>query len=255
MRDEAGISFTEPGSDGNEPDLGNLSQLVFGDITFSTPPEFPDPTFPVFASVTDNNFVLIVPFPAALSHDPTRVEYRVAVSVPVKDGMAPHAPSKEYIQSLLDRCAPRAVSVPRIEETYSTSRYRTRAAVADRAFARLSGGGIVLLVGDAAHIHSPLGGQGMSLGIRDAISLGAALRASLARDEEISAVNELLTDWAKYRRTRALAAVQLTKGAMGVVIAPRTFLRRIGFGLLRFLGRFTFVKRMVAYRLSGLAEV
>jgi 2-polyprenyl-6-methoxyphenol hydroxylase-like FAD-dependent oxidoreductase len=39
--------------------------------------------------------------------------------------------------------------------------------------------GRLLLAGDAAHIHSPLGGQGLNLGIGDAASLGAKLAATI----------------------------------------------------------------------------
>lgn len=39
--------------------------------------------------------------------------------------------------------------------------------------------GRVLLAGDAAHVHSPAGGQGLNLGLGDAISLGGKLAAVL----------------------------------------------------------------------------
>jgi hypothetical protein len=42
--------------------------------------------------------------------------------------------------------------------------------------------GPVLLAGDAAHIHSPLGGQGLNLGLGDAMNLGWKLAATLRGD-------------------------------------------------------------------------
>jgi hypothetical protein len=42
--------------------------------------------------------------------------------------------------------------------------------------------GQVLLAGDAAHIHSPLGGQGLNLGLGDAMNLGWKLAATIRGD-------------------------------------------------------------------------
>ncbi|KAJ7729061.1 FAD/NAD-P-binding domain-containing protein [Mycena maculata] len=270
VRQETGISFNDPDGD-EEHDYGNLSQLVLGDVTFSSPPQFPPPASKVLGSLSDGNFVLLAPFPASVSPDPDRLVYRFASSVPTEDGTAPHAPSTEYLQSLLNRCAPPAVSSypavnphpVHIEKTYWSSRYRTRSAIAERAFARLGDqreSGVVLLIGDAAHIHSPVGGQGMSLGIRDAISLGPALRAhiNLAVQEQGASSDQdrLLADWAASRHGRALAVIALTKGALGIIASSRMVWRRwFGFTILRLLGSFKFIQRMVAYRLSGLAEI
>ena len=53
----------------------------------------------------------------------------------------------------------------------------------DRAFqASRYRDGRVLLAGDAAHIHSPLGGQGLNLGLGDAMNLGWKLAATIRGD-------------------------------------------------------------------------
>jgi hypothetical protein len=64
----------------------------------------------------------------------------------------------------------------------------------------------VFLVGDAAHIHSPAGGQGMNLAIGDAFNLGWKL-ALVARGQ---ARSELLDSYEAERRPVALAVLRGT---------------------------------------------
>jgi 2-polyprenyl-6-methoxyphenol hydroxylase-like FAD-dependent oxidoreductase len=264
VRSEAGIPFNDPNGD-EKHDYGNLSQLALGDVSFTSPPQLDTPDG-VSLTFSDGNFTLFTPFPADASPDKTRSVYRIVSSVPVEDGTAPHAPSAEYLQSLMDRCGPPSLSSDsavnphptRVEKVYWSSRYRTRSAVAERYFARKPNGeGAVLLIGDAAHIHSPIGGQGMSLGIRDAISLGPVLKAHIDSADGIAS-DTLFEEWAASRHKRAVSVVALTKETLGIITAPRRVwspLLKLGFAVLRFLGTFKFVKRMVAYRLSGLAEI
>ena len=47
------------------------------------------------------------------------------------------------------------------------------------------GNGNILLAGDVAHVHSPVGGQGMNLGICDAVAVAHAIRSHMkANDTE-----------------------------------------------------------------------
>uniref|UniRef100_UPI0028B0260E FAD-dependent monooxygenase n=1 Tax=Rhizobium sp. TaxID=391 RepID=UPI0028B0260E len=85
--------------------------------------------------------------------------------------------------------------------------------------------GRVLLASDAAHIHSPLGGQGLNLGLGDAINLGWKLAATIRGDapdglldsytSERHPLGARILDWSRAqvalmrpsRSTRALAAI------------------------------------------------
>ena len=84
------------------------------------------------------------------------------VVAPVDD--APERPSVPFVQALLDARGPGGLAVT--EVTWG-SRFRVHHRVADTYRA-----GRVLLAGDAAHVHSPAGGQGMNLGIQDAVRVG-----------------------------------------------------------------------------------
>ena len=91
---------------------------------------------------------------------------------------APEHPSAAYVQALLDARGPereRAV----VHEVLWGSRFHVHHRVADVYRANR-----VLLAGDAAHVHSPAGGQGMNAGILDAMSLADALVAAMRQGKD-----------------------------------------------------------------------
>lgn len=69
------------------------------------------------------------------------------------------------------------LSHEQVTEVRSVSDFRPRAALADR-FRE----GRVFLMGDAAHVHSPAGGQGLNTSVQDAYNLGWKLGAALRGD-------------------------------------------------------------------------
>ena len=90
------------------------------------------------------------------------------------DGGAAHGPEPhtlEHVQETLRRVSNTSVTVNALHAA-TTWTDRARQATTYR-------NGRVLLAGDAAHIHAPLGGQGLNLGLGDAMNLGWKLAATI----------------------------------------------------------------------------
>ncbi len=79
-------------------------------------------------------------------------------------------PGRAHLEAVLRRISGTRVGIAAVHQA-STWTDRARQATRYRA-------GRVLLAGDAAHIHAPLGGQGLNLGLGDAMNLGWKLAAT-----------------------------------------------------------------------------
>jgi 2-polyprenyl-6-methoxyphenol hydroxylase-like FAD-dependent oxidoreductase len=128
-----------------------------------------------------------------------------------------HPVTREHVQEVLRRvsCTDATVTTLRLATTWTD---RARQATTYRR-------GRVLLAGDAAHTHSPLGGQGLNLGLGDALNLGWKLAATLRDDapeglldsytSERHPVGAQVLDWSRAqvalmrpsRSSRALEAI------------------------------------------------
>src|SRR4051794_29786360 len=142
VREASGIGFT--GSAYGE-------SFVLADVTMDWTPG------PQEVSLTFGSAGLTVVAPLPDGH------YRIVATV----NDAPETPDLGFIQRLLDERAPGRGKVTSLAWS---SRFRVHHRVADRFRA-----GRLLLAGDAAHVHSPAGGQGMNTGIQDGFALGNAL--------------------------------------------------------------------------------
>jgi 2-polyprenyl-6-methoxyphenol hydroxylase-like FAD-dependent oxidoreductase len=92
------------------------------------------------------------------------------------DGGAAHSAEPvtlEHVREVLRRVSNTDVTISALH-TVTTWTDRARQATTYR-------NGRVLLAGDAAHIHSPLGGQGLNLGLGDAMNLGWKLAATIQK--------------------------------------------------------------------------
>ena len=161
--------------------------------------------------------------------------YRIVA--PVAD--APEEPSGSFVQEILDTRVGSGVFV--VTDVIWGSRFRIHHRVADTYRA-----GRLLLAGDAAHVHSPAGGQGMNLGIQDAVALADALAAVLGGEPDT-----LLDDYSSARRPIAKGVVTMTDRLTRLATLPRA-VRPIRNAAISLVGRVPAVRRALARQLSGL---
>ena len=159
------------------------------------------------------------------------------VSLPTPGDRAGAAPTLDEIQSLIDERGPGSMRV-HDPETLTTFRCQIRSTQVyrrDRIF----------LAGDAVHIHSPAGGQGMNTGILDATNLAWKLALVVSG----RAPDALLDSYGAERAPVAAQVLGFTQSFVAFGTRPRTPARTLRDAALPAL-RLSAVQRRLAGRMA-----
>jgi 2-polyprenyl-6-methoxyphenol hydroxylase-like FAD-dependent oxidoreductase len=163
------------------------------------------------------------------------------VMSPAPAGRATDPRPEEIVAYLGERLAAEIGGTIRSAEWTSTFHLHRRLADTYRR-------GRMLLTGDAAHIHSPLGGQGMNTGIGD----GENLAWKLALVVSGRADARLLDTYAAERRPIAKDVLQTTSGVTEIVVGDRWLSRQVRDRVAIPLLNRAWVQRLIAERASQL---
>jgi 2-polyprenyl-6-methoxyphenol hydroxylase-like FAD-dependent oxidoreductase len=198
VREASGIGFT--GSTYDE-------SFVLADVEMSWAPGREEVSLTFGAA----GLAVVAPLPGG--------HYRVVATV----DEAPASPDLGFVQRLLDERAP---DQGRVAKLAWSSRFQVQHRLADRYRA-----GRILLAGDAAHVHSPAGGQGMNTGIQDGYALGRAFATGALDDyeekrrpvaERVVAFTDRMTRIATTRQPAARGARDAVLAMLGRLPAFRT---------------------------------
>jgi 2-polyprenyl-6-methoxyphenol hydroxylase-like FAD-dependent oxidoreductase len=165
--------------------------------------------------------------------------FRIVASV----RRAPDEPTITDFESILAECAPR------------NSRWAIRRMDWSSLFhiqhriAKVLRQGQILLAGDAAHVHSPAGGQGMNTGIQDAVSLANALTQAL-RDGDYAILNK----WETERLKIAHSVVNFTDRMTKLATLSSPILKLLRNTAVELMGNIPFAQHVLAEELSELTH-
>jgi 2-polyprenyl-6-methoxyphenol hydroxylase-like FAD-dependent oxidoreductase len=215
VREQAGIGFT-----GDRYD----QSFVLADVRMDWP--LPPDEVQLFFSAA--GLVVVAPLPGG--------HHRVVATM----DDAPETITGADVQSLLDERGPGSVH---IHDLVWGSRFRVHHRVADD-YRR----GPLLLAGDAAHVHSPAGGQGMNTGIQDAVDLGHALIDVLRNGQPDSSLDA----YQSRRRPVAQQVVKLTDRATRMATLSHPAARTARNALVRLVSHVPAARRRIALQLAEL---
>ena len=157
---------------------------------------------------------------------------------------APEKPTAADIQALIDSRGP-TDSGAKVHDVVWSSRFRLHHRIAN-SYRK----GRLLLMGDAAHVHSPAGGQGMNTGLVDAVVLGQIL-ADVVKGKRPENALDL---YEALRRPAALQVLELAGRMTGMATMRSPLKRFVRNAVMSLVNLNPLVKRRIAMALSGLSR-
>ena len=218
IREQASISF-EGGS--------YQESFVLGDVEMDWPISREEVT--LFFS--EKGFMVVGPLPG----DPTH--HRIVATME----HASETPSVADFERILAERGPEDDSAA-IRKLLWSSRFHLQHRVA-----KVLRKGRVLLAGDAAHVHSPAGGQGMNTGIQEAIALAGALKSALESGDD-----EALNVWQKRRLKIDHSVVNLTHRMTKVATASSPATKALRNTVIGIVGQVPMARHALAETLAEL---
>lgn len=219
VREAAGVSF--PG--GRYED-----SFVLADVSM----EWPHGREGVQLYFSPAGLVVVAPLPNG--------EFRIVATM--ED--APEHPGLADIEAIVNERGPQ--NAPAFVTGLSwSSRFRLHHRLAS-AYQR----GRIMLMGDAAHVHSPAGGQGMNTGIVDACVLGRLLGAVIRGEQPTAS----LALYEKLRRPAAAKVLPLAGGLTRMATMTHPAARTARNARLSLMGAVPIARRRMAMHLSGLSR-
>lgn len=155
---------------------------------------------------------------------------------------APEQPTAADIQRILDAHGPHGGGIVVHDVTWS-SRFRLHHRLA-QSYRK----GRLLIMGDAAHVHSPAGGQGMNTGLVDATVLGRLLGAVVSGKRK----EGVLDQYEKLRRPAAQKVMRLVGGLTAMAMTKSPAERGARNFRLALIGALPPARRAMIMNLSGL---
>ncbi|WP_291363050.1 FAD-dependent monooxygenase [Acetobacter sp. UBA5411] len=225
------------GCDGAHSFVRNRLGLTFGGETLPTGFVLADVHVTGLAIPPDEPAIFWHPDGAVMFFPISRSHYRIIADL----GSAPlHTPSLKEIQTIVDRRGPGGIIL-------SDPVWLSDFGVNERIVQDYRKGH-VFLAGDAAHIHSPAGGQGMNVGMQDAFNL--AWKLALVERQK---ANPSLLDSYNIERSRVARQILADSGRMTtVVLLKRHLAQRVRNFAVKWIFSISVIRRAMADRLSGI---